>query len=416
MRKTLSDLIIRRLEPSDTTYRIWDEKQAGLCVEVTPNGCRTFRVVYRNRAGRQRWFTVGKYTAVGLAGARDIAKTILAKVVLGEDPHADRMAERRASKEGDTLREVHGRYLERHAKRHNKSWKQGAALITRYVLPTLGDKKLREVGRGQVRKLFDDLTEGGAPVLANQVLAALSAVLTWAVKRDQLTANPCTGIERNSTQSGERFLSDEEVKLVWPAFADLGLYECCALRLVLLLGQRPGEVCAMRWQDIDVGNAVWSLPGKPTGDWPGTKNGRDHQVPLAQAALDILTSEATVGPAQAEGPVFPGVRGAPSISIPSVVAVWKGLGIPRFRPHDLRATAATGMDALGIARETISRVLNHVEGGVTAGYVRHDAMQAKRAALDAWAAHLAAVVEGRKADDGKVASLGKARKAKRAAA
>ncbi len=82
--------------------------------------------------------------------------------------------------------------------------------------------------------------------------------------------------------------------------------------------------------------------------------------------------------------------------------VWKALGIPRFRPHDLRATVASGMDALGIHKEHISRVLNHAEGGTTAGYIRHDHMDQKRRALEAWAAHLTAVVEGREKASGVV--------------
>ena len=80
--------------------------------------------------------------------------------------------------------------------------------------------------------------------------------------------------------------------------------------------------------------------------------------------------------------------------IPSVRPVWQALGIPRFRPHDLRATAASGMDALGIHKEHISRVLNHVEGGTTAGYIRHDHMDQKHRALEAWALRLMAVAEG----------------------
>ena len=80
---------------------------------------------------------------------------------------------------------------------------------------------------------------------------------------------------------------------------------------------------------------------------------------------------------------------------PETVKLWKGLGIPRFRPHNLRATAATGMDELGIHKEHIARVLNHIEGDQTAAYIRHDKMQQKRFALEAWGSHLMEVVERR---------------------
>ncbi len=104
---------------------------------------------------------------------------------------------------------------------------------------------------------------------------------------------------------------------------------------------------------------------------------------------------------QESGPIFPHRKGW-FMSIPVTKEVWKALGIPRFRPHDLRATVASGMDALGIHKEHISRVLNHAEGGTTAGYIRHDHMDQKRRALEASAAHLTAVVEGREKASGVV--------------
>ena len=88
-----------------------------------------------------------------------------------------------------------------------------------------------------------------------------------------------------------------------------------------------------------------------------------------------------------------------AIKIPVTIGLWKKLGIPRFRPHDLRATAATGMDALGISEEHIARVLNHSKGGVTASYIRHDKLVQKRRALEAWGESLMAVVERREPEE-----------------
>jgi integrase len=58
------------------------------------------------------------------------------------------------------------------------------------------------------------------------------------------------------------------------------------LRLLLLTGQRPGEVAAMERAHVVEG--FWQMPGKPQGDWPGTKNGRDHRVALSEAALELV--------------------------------------------------------------------------------------------------------------------------------
>ena len=71
------------------------------------------------------------------------------------------------------------------------------------------------------------------------------------------------------------------------------------------------------------------------------------------------------------------------------------MGIARVRTDQLRATEASGMDALGISEEHIGRVLNHSKGGVTASYIRHDKLAQKRRALEAWGEPLMAVVERR---------------------
>ena len=74
-------------------------------------------------------------------------------------------------------------------------------------------------------------------------------------------------------------LSDGEVVLLWKKLDP-------ALKLILLTGQRPGEVAAMQREHIVDG--WWQLPGKPQGNWPGTKNGRDHRVWLSEPAQALI--------------------------------------------------------------------------------------------------------------------------------
>ena len=78
-----------------------------------------------------------------------------------------------------------------------------------------------------------------APMVANLVLAAASAIFSWAIKQEIVTVNPCKLVDRNPTTSRERVLSDAEVALLWPRLDT-------QLKLILLTGQRPGEVAAMR--------------------------------------------------------------------------------------------------------------------------------------------------------------------------
>jgi integrase len=67
--------------------------------------------------------------------------------------------------------------------------------------------------------------------------------------------------------------------------------------------------------------------------------------------------------------------------------------LPKWHLHDLRHTAATGLAAMGTDRVTISKILNHAEGGITGRYDQYDRLDERRKALDAWAKRLKEIVE-----------------------
>jgi integrase len=136
-----------------------------------------------------------------------------------------------------------------------------------------------------------------APISANRTLAAASALFGWAMRQDLVPSNPCVGIERNPSKSRERVLSDDEIPVIWDALGNS--VEGRALKVVLLSGQRPGEVRAMRWQDVRGG--WWHMSGEPSAGWPGTKNAKDHSVWLHPAAREIIGNVVALS-----GPVFPG--------------------------------------------------------------------------------------------------------------
>jgi integrase len=241
-----------------------------------------------------------------------------------------------------------------------------------------------------------------APVLANQVLAAVSAVFSWAVKQEVVGTNPCRGVDRNATRSRERVLSDSELPRFWSAFDDAGLVVSSALKMILLTGQRPGEVSHMRREHIVDG--WWEMPGEPVPalGWLGTKNGASHRVWLpkaAQALLAELDGEAK------EGFVFAGQRGRPVGGLDAVMrAICAKLGVERATPHDLRRTHGSTITALGFGRDAMNRVQNHREGGIASVYDRHGYAEETKRVMDAVASKIIALAEGRSVG-GKVVPL-----------
>jgi integrase len=381
MRKTkLTELTVRSLKPAAAAYVVWDDRQHGLAIRVQPTGSKSWYVVYSLR-NRVRWYHLGNANAIGLADARKLAAEVMLDVIRGKDPAAERKAERGAG----TFAELAERYLEQHAKKHNKSWQQPDRLVRRYLLPKWGKLQAATIVRADVKAIMAKIA---APILANQVLAAGSSIFSWAVKQEFLAANPCRGVDRNETRSRERILADSEVPLLWTAFDDAGLVVSCALKTLLLTGQRPGEVTHMRREHLKDG--WWEMPGAPVPElaWPGTKNGASHRVWLPAPVREIL---AELDDGATTGFVF---AGANKRLDGAMRAVCSQLGVERATPHDLRRTHGSTITALGFGRDAMNRVQNHIEGGIATVYDRHAYAEENRRVMEAVAGKIVALATG----------------------
>lgn len=398
-RRKLTDQFIRRVEPDATRrQQFQDAVQEGLVLQVEPlnddqrssgrTPRRTYKLYYTH-GGRPRWYTIGSAGVLGLSEARGEARRLLAKMAL--DPALDVQAERKQRRHAKTFRELAERYVDEYAKRRNKSWRQADNLVSRYLVPAWGRRPAADLRRTDVRLVFRRITDDGAPILANQVLAAASAIFSWAINEEivELPANPCRGIERNATARRSRKLEDNELQLIWPAFDACHLVKGAALKTLLLTGQRPGEVLRMRWDQIVDG--WWLLPGKPdaTKHWRGTKNGADHRVWLSEPVVEVLRQLD-----QRHGLVFPNPQGRPYVSLGTEMRrLSEQLGLePRVTAHDLRRTHGSTITRLRFGRDAMNRIQNHREGGIADTYDWHSYEEENRKVQEAVAAHMLAIV------------------------
>ncbi len=385
-KRKLSDIFLKKLKPEDRPFIVWDTKQSGLAVAVQPSGHRSWKVIYSLR-GRPRWYSIGDVAAIGLADARKLASRVMFKVAEGKDPAAERKAERSKG----TFEELATRYVEEYAKRKNRSWQQPDKLVRRHLIPKWGKLQAASIARSDAKAMMARIA---APVVANQTLAAASAIFAWGVRENIVAANPCQLVERNETKSRERVLSDFEIPKFWKAFDGAGLLASTALKVLLLVGQRPGEVAHMRREHIVDG--WWELPGEPVPalDWPGTKNGATHRVWLPGAAQTLLRELSDDG--GATGFVFAGPRGGALDRLDGAMRdICKKLGGERATPHDLRRTHGTTIAALGFGREAMNRVQNHKEGGIASVYDRHGYAEENKRVMEAVAARIMALAEGK---------------------
>lgn len=389
-RRALTELFVQRVEPKAEPYLVWDTRQRGLVLVVRPSGKKSFKAAYAFR-GRRRWYALAEADAIKLDEARRLAGRVMFQVAEGTDPQAERAAQRDAG----SFEELHERYVEQHAKKKNRSWKQADALVRNHLRPRWNKLLAADITRGDVRAAIARLE---TPAVQNQVLASASAIFAWAVKNEVagIRVNPCTGVDRNVLPSRDRVLSDSELPIFWNAFEDAGPIRGLALKLILLTGQRPGEVQHMRREHIVDG--WWELPGAPDPktEWPGVKNGNSHRVWLPTPAMDLLRE---LLDESREGFVFPGERGGQVKGLSEAMAgICAEHELPRATPHDLRRTFATRVASLGFGRDAVDRLLNHSKRSeISTVYIRHSYAGEDKRIMEATAAELMALVQGRQA-------------------
>jgi integrase len=376
----------------------WDTQCRGLCLRVLPSGKKSFAYVYGFR-GRSRWYTMKDVTH--LADARKMVdEDLRPKVSQGKDPAAEKKADRSAGSFGDLA----NRYFDDYAKRETKTWQTARRIVDNH-LASWGKLDAKTITRSDVKALKSKFSD--TPVMANRVIAVVSAVFSWAIKEELHAGdNPCRGVELFEEKARERVLTDSEVAQFWKAFDSAGLIRSSALKVILLTGQRPGEVAHMRREHIRDG--WWEMPGKPVPalGWGGSKNGQSHRVWLSEpvrAIIDEIGSSEPISPrgeitprGVTTGFVFAAARGGPVADLPNAMkAICKKLGAERATPHDCRRTFSTAVTRLGFGRDAMNRVTNHREGGIASVYDRHEYADENKRVMEAVAAHIMALAEGR---------------------
>jgi integrase len=409
--------IDRRRAPAAGRIELWDAETPGFGLRLTAGGVKAFQVMFRVKGnGKLRRLTLGRYCPASevaarpkdadlggyltLAQARAKARQMISDARTGIDPEEaerDKAAERARAK-AHAFAAVREQFLDLYARPKNKSWKQAAAYLRR-DFAAWDSKPIGAITRRDVIAVLDKKSRTGGPIAANRLLAHVRKLFNWAASRDLITASPIVNIARPAAEvERERVLTDGEIKRIWDSSEKLSWPFGAMFKLMLITGQRRDEVAGMRWIDIkphaidaEATNSfvpvewVWHLGGDQT------KAGRSHDVPLSDLAMQVIS---TIPRFQSQF-LFPARGKADRYATGFSKAKAncdKLCGFDDWRVHDLRRTAGTSMASLGIAVSTISRVLNHAEGGVTKIYNRYSYHGEKRAALDAWAKKLAGTV------------------------
>jgi integrase len=368
--------------PSELVY--WDATLPGFGVKVTPAGRKVFIVLYRTSGAgsRLRKYTIGPYGRVTLHIARNEAQRILAARIEGRDPASEkREARRRLTADRiDDLVEV---FIAQHVSKR-RSAVEISRVLKRELVDHWGSRSVHEITRRDLIELVSEIVDRGAPVAANKTLKLAKTFFGWCVGKAILDRSPGDGLKPPTREvARDRVLTDDELRRIIAAARKIGGAYGGIVEILALTAQRREEVAQITWDEVDLENAVWTLPGSRT------KNGKPHVVHLSQPAVrTISTRPTTTTYVFASGPTRLGGFSDRKLELDrqSQVSGW--------RLHDLRRTAVSGMARLGVAPHVADKILNHTSGtisGVAAVYQRHEFMKERKEALDRWGEHVAAI-------------------------
>jgi integrase len=366
----LTDISVRALSPPERgqiTY--WDEMVSGFGIRISQGGAKSFILV--EGPNRQR-HTIGRYPTLALKTARNEAKRLKAELTLGlHKPSTISFAEAKelfldACRQKNKPRTVadYTRILNRHFR--------------------FGKMRLGDISRADVQKRLAKLR--ATPSEQNHAFVAVRIFFNWALREQLIPANPIAGMSApNRLVSRDRVLSDQELATIFRAARGHPYPFGSIITLLIVTGQRRGEIAALEWDWIDKQDRTIALPGSLT------KNSHAHVFPIGELALAVLEAVPQMGPY-----VFP--------SRVESGTIFKGWGkcktrfdaelesVESYTLHDLRRTFASTLAKLGTPIHVTEKLLNHISGtvsGVAAIYNRHSYMDEMREAIAAYKAHLA---------------------------
>jgi len=349
--------------PAGQRQTYYDDAVGGFALRVTDRGVKTW-ILQREIDRRTVRVKLGTFPDMGVREARELAKDLAAKVRLGQDP--------RRRRDVPALGDFFEEYLDRHAKPNKKTWKTDADT---YKLRLSGWKHrpLDSITKADVRTLHEKIgREVGRPA-ANKMLTVLGSVYSRAEEWGAFDGpSPVRGVRKFRERPRERFLSGDELgrfldALAWeygePAEGDPHRRNPDAadfFKVLLLTGARKGNTLTMKWEQVDLDAARWTIPD--------SKSGEPVVLPLIPAVIEILQRRRE----RIDSPwIFPG-RLSDHFAEPKTAfaRVLSRAGIDNLRMHDLRRTFGSHLAMNGVSLPLIARALGQSSTSATPVYAR----------------------------------------------
>ena len=365
---------------------------AGLYLFVSGESARSW--VLRVMIGKKRRHVgLGGYPDVTLAQARDKARAAREQILNGIDPIAYRKAMasqiRAAQASEKTFEEAAKAYIDAHGDtwknpKHRAQW---VSTLETYAYPYMGKLQVRDVAQEHVLAALEPIWKTKNET-ASRVRGRIESVLDWATVRkyregenparwkghlDKLLPAP----SKVQKVEHHRALPIDGMPAFMVRLKDKDGMASRALEFLILTAARSGEVRGATWEEIDFESKVWIVPAERM------KAGREHRVPLSDAALQLL--QALPRLLHDNRLVFPATRGGvlSDMTLTAVMRRMKAAAVP----HGFRSTFRDWVgEHTSHPRELAEQALAHaLESKVEAAYRRGDALEKRRLMMEEWA-------------------------------
>ncbi|PAU81122.1 integrase [Halovibrio salipaludis] len=382
-RRPLADSVLNSLEPEARDYR--ERDSTGLYFRVKPNGSKSWLLRYKRPNGRWSWKGLGGYPAISGKKAREKARELLELASEGHDlNNLDQPAEKILFREA--AEDWYQYKLQ--AGRSSGTTRQMRLYLDNYILPSIGDKPLDEVTRGDCAQIQKDLEARQAFVMASKIRGWLNQMFSLAIGQGKCELNPASELKHIAVDRYQKtnypYLLESELPAFLKALRGSQSKHSTQVMIWLLLrtASRPGMARYAEWSEIDFDQALWSIPAAKM------KMSRDHIVPLPRQSLeDLWELHQYTGRGRY---LFPGY--GPKHPVMSEGTVNKALGLIGYKGklvgHGSRHTASTLLREHGWDKQYVESQLAHMEKGIAGVYNKAQYLEQRRKMMQWYADYL----------------------------
>lgn len=374
----------------------------GLGLQITETGSRAW--VLRITVGnKRRAIGLGSYPTVLLAEARDRARQARAQIRDGVDPVVERKKAKDAIAASQAKAVTFEMLAAQYIKSREASWSnakhaaQWAATLATYAYPVIGHRLVSEINENDVLRVLEapigpegETFWNSKTETASRVRQRIEAVLDYgAVKKLRDGENPARWKGKLSAALPDRAKVQKVQHHAAMKFGDVPSFMtrlrsvqgqgARALEFAILTAARSGEVRGMKWPEVDLDQCLWTIPASRM------KAGREHRVPLSEAAVQVLQSQTKIDGCDL---VFPSTKKT-ALSDMTLTAVLRRMGL-EYTAHGFRSSFRDWTaEMTTYPNHVAEQALAHTIGDkVEAAYRRGDLLKQRRRLMDDWAAYL----------------------------